>query len=151
MPKEARPPWYSEGLRFGCTACGACCTTHGECAYVYLAEGDVRAIAHYLKLERAEFLERYCKRDDGRVILRMDEPACAFLDERKRCRIYPVRPKQCATFPFWEEHLEPARWAQLRTFCPGVDTGPLHPAAEVLRLARETEDWYEGPGGVPDP
>lgn len=151
MAPDNPKPWYDKGLRFKCSACGACCSTHGEYAYVYLAEGDVRAIAQYLELERSTFLERYCTRDEGRVILRMDAPACPFLGPDARCGIYPVRPKQCASFPFWEENLEPGRWADVSAFCPGADTGPLHSREEIERLARETEEWYEGPGGVPEP
>lgn len=151
MPAEHPKAWYAKGLRFKCSGCGACCTTHGEAAYVYLTEPDLRAIAHFLDLERGVFLERYCTRDEGRVVLRMDAPACPFLDEAQRCRIYPVRPKQCATWPFWEENLERAQWeGEVSALCPGIGQGELFPAAEIERLARETEDWYEGPDGVPE-
>ena len=78
------------------------------------------------------------------MTLHMGEEACAFLDEANRCRIYPVRPKQCATWPFWEENLERSNWeGPVKACCPGIDTGPLVPAAEVERIAAETEAWYE--------
>ncbi len=136
--------WYHKGLRFSCTQCGNCCRNHGDYAYVYLADRDVEAIARHLGLAREAFLRRYCREEDGWVSLRMDEPACPFLGEDNRCGIYPVRPKQCATWPFWEENLEKAVWqGPVRECCPGLDRGTLYPAEEVRRIARETEAWYD--------
>lgn len=140
-------PWYNKGLRFDCTRCGNCCKTHGEYAYVYLAERDLSAIAQHLGLSRADFLARHCEREDGWVLLRMDQPACPFLTSENTCSIYPVRPKQCATWPFWRENLERAQWeGPVRETCPGIGRGPLHPAAEIERIARENEEWYEVEG-----
>ncbi|MDP6539506.1 MAG: YkgJ family cysteine cluster protein [Planctomycetota bacterium] len=136
-------PWYSNGLRFSCTSCGNCCRTHGEHAYIYLAEADVRAIARHLGLSRARFLTEHCDLEEGWVVLRTTEPDCPFLDHDRRCSIYAVRPRQCASWPFWEENLDRARWeGVVREVCPGIGRGPLHSAAEVERLARETEEWY---------
>jgi len=137
-------PWYAKGLRFECTQCGDCCRNHGEYTYVYLTRGEVRSIADHLGLTQAAFREAYCLEEDGWTTLRMDEPACPFLDGENRCRIYPVRPKQCATWPFWEENLERETWeGAVSDCCPGIGKGPSVPAEEVERIARETEDWYE--------
>jgi uncharacterized protein len=135
-------PWYDKGLRFECTRCGNCCRNHGAYTYVYLAPADVSAIARHLGMSQRKFLEAYCRTEDGWVSLRMDDPACPFLKEGNRCAIYPVRPKQCATWPFWKENLERAAWAEIAKDCPGIDQGPLVPRAEVERQARETEEWY---------
>ncbi len=137
-------PWYSNGLRFSCTQCGNCCQNHGDYAFVYLAPRDVAAIADFLGLSEERFLARHCQEVDGSVTLRMDEPECAFLQEDHRCAIYPVRPKQCATWPFWEENLDRAVWeGPVKDCCPGIGRGALRSAAEVERIARETEAWYE--------
>lgn len=142
-PPMSPKPWYHKGLRFQCTQCGHCCTNHGEYSYVYLAEADVVAIAGHLGLARRSFLERHCAQDEGYTILRMDAPACPFLGDDQRCKIYAVRPRQCATWPFWEENLERARWeGPVKDCCPGIGEGPAHPAEEVERIARETEEWY---------
>ena len=60
-----------------------------------------------------------------------------------------MRPKQCATWPFWEENLrDEARWkGPVGECCPGIGQGPLFSAEEVERQARETEAWYEGEAG----
>ncbi len=137
-------PWYSNGLRFQCSQCGDCCKNHGSYTYVYLAQADIDAITGFLELGREEFLARYCIREEGRISLRMDDPACPFLGADNRCRIYPVRPKQCATWPFWEENLKRKTWeGAVKECCPGIGQGELTPAAEVERIARETEEWYE--------
>jgi uncharacterized protein len=132
--------WYAKGLRFECTQCGNCCRSHGAYAYVYLSEADIQAIALHLGLERAEFLTRHCELDRGWVTLRTTDPACTFLRPDNTCGIYPVRPKQCATWPFWTENLERATWeGPVSECCPGIGTGPVHAADEIDRLARETD------------
>jgi len=140
----ADKPWYANGLRFQCTACGNCCRNHGEYTHVYLAPKDVSAIARHLGLRPKAFLETYCKAEDGWVLLKMDQPACPFLQADNRCAIYPVRPKQCATWPFWTENLEEKAWkGPVKADCPGLDQGELHSREEIERIARETDEWYE--------
>lgn len=118
-------PWYADGLRFACRPdCAACCTTHGEYAYVYLERGEMTRMAEYLGLSLSTFRRRYTTLDEGHRVLRMDLPECPFLDGT-RCGVYPVRPAQCRSFPFWNENLRsPKRWAALRSFCPGIGEGP---------------------------
>jgi Fe-S-cluster containining protein len=137
-------PWYSNGLRFRCTQCGNCCRNHGEYSFVNLTEVELRAIPQYLGISREDFLRRYCTKAAGSLwTLRMDSPACPFLDSDNRCAIYPVRPKQCATWPFWQENLVRDAWhGSVKECCPGIDCGELHSADEVERIARENEQWY---------
>ncbi len=136
-------PWYEKGLRFECTRCGNCCRNHGDYAFVYLTDHDVSAIAQFLGLPAERFLERYCTRDGDWVVLRMDEPACPFLDGENRCTIYPVRPRQCAAWPFWTENLRRATWeGAVKACCPGIGKGRVRPAAEIRRIARENDAWY---------
>ena len=136
-------PWYANGLRFECTRSGNCCKNHGSYTYVYLAPEDVAAIAGHLALAPAKFLARYCREEDGWITLVMDAPACPFQEASGACAIYPVRPKQCATWPFWEENLVEGVWhGSVAECCPGIGRGPLHSREEIERIAQETEDWY---------
>jgi len=130
---EGNKPWYAAGLRFACQPdCGNCCVNHGDYNYVYLEGNDTRRLARHLKLTVAEFKKRYTEPEDEYLVLRMDRPACPFL-EGTRCTVYPVRPVQCRTFPFWESNLgSRSAWKRLRGFCPGVDRGEVHP----LRVIR---------------
>lgn len=140
MSESSPKPWYHKGLRFECTGSGNCCRNHGAYAYVYLSDREVVAIAGFLGLEIGDFLARHCRIEDGWTVLAMDQPACPFLTEANRCSIYPVRPKQCATWPFWQENLVERVWNdEVTRCCPGVGQGPLFDAATIERLARETE------------
>ena len=136
-------PWYHKGLRFKCTQCGNCCRNHGEYAFVYLTPPEVASIARFLGLSRRDFLARYASKEDGAVTIRTDSPACPFLQADNRCGIYPVRPKQCATWPFWRENLERAVWEEeVAECCPGIGEGKLHSAEEIEATASEDARWY---------
>lgn len=136
--------WYANGLRFECTRSGNCCRNHGDYAFVYLASRDVKAIAKHLEQGESEFVGRYCRKEEGWTVLRMDHPACPFQSETGACEIYPVRPRQCATWPFWEENLTEEVWkGPVAECCPGIGRGKLFTAEEVERIAAETEEWYE--------
>ena len=140
MPK----PWFHKGLKFECTQCGNCCRTHDEYSFVYLAEADVTALTTHLELDRATFLGRHCQEEDGWITLRIDEPACPFLNEAGGCSVYEARPKQCRTWPFWVENLKRTTWeGPVSDCCPGIGKGELVSADEVKRIAIETELWYE--------
>lgn len=142
MPKA----WYYNGLRFECTQCGNCCRNHGKYSYVYLSPREVTSIAAFLGLDEARFLSRYCIEVEGWITLRMDAPTCAFLTEANRCAIYPVRPVQCATWPFWKENLRRSTWEdEVRACCPGIGRGDLVPAPEIERRARATDVEFEAP------
>lgn len=132
-----RRPWYDLGVRFTCQPdCGKCCTKHGEYDYVYLDRADVKRLAAHFDMPVRAFRARFTKKDDGHTVLKMDDPACPFLDGT-RCSVYLARPTQCGTFPFWPENLESrAAWDGLGEFCPGVNVGeliPVHAIREQLR------------------
>jgi Fe-S-cluster containining protein len=126
--KNPERVWYTGGLRFECQPdCANCCVNHGDYAFVYLEKTDARRLARFLGLKLAEFKARYTEAEDEYLILRMDQPACPFLEGR-RCTVYRARPIQCRTFPFWKNNLTSlSAWKRLRGFCPGIDQGELHP------------------------
>ncbi len=136
--------FIAAGLRFECVGCGACCRNHGECAYVYLTEAEAVGLALHLGTDPARFLAHFCQRqEDGQLHLSCVREDCFFLEEDGRCRVYPVRPKQCSTWPFWSENLSEAEWrGPVAAICPGIDRGPLHPAARMVAIAQERDEWY---------
>ncbi len=132
---EQRSPWYRKGLRFGCTQCGHCCRIEG---YVWVEKEEIDEISTYLDLDRRSFGKRYLRRVDGDLSL-VEKPnhECIFWEDG--CTIYPVRPSQCRTFPFWDENLEsPKAWVEAAVECPGMRSkkGRRYHLTEIEELAR---------------
>jgi hypothetical protein len=124
-------PWYEAGLRFSCHQCHNCCrgAQPGE---VYATPHRIRRIARLLGISEREFRRKYVTRvDRGETVLTLKENGdCVFWNDG--CAIYPERPRQCRTFPFWSESLgSPEDWTKLKEFCHGVDTGRLYPLEEI--------------------
>lgn len=120
--------WFKEGLRFSCTECGKCCT--GSPGYVWITPEEIEAMANYLNMPLSEFCEHYIREINGAYALkeRVVTYDCVFL-EGTRCRVYPVRPKQCKTFPWWVQNLAtPKDWEEAAKRCEGIN----HPNAKVI-------------------
>ncbi len=119
--------WYSKGLSFRCTGCGKCCT--GSPGYTWVSLEEIAEIADFLKLTIDQFAARFLRKIGERYSLK-ERPVsydCIFLKE-KQCSIYPVRPKQCRTFPWWVENLKSQEaWQEAARHCEGIN----HPDAEL--------------------
>jgi len=126
-------PWYQSGLRFTCTQCGDCCT--GEPGFVWVGDAELIAIAEFLGDPIDEvrgLMTRETMR--GRTLREKANGDCVFYEKGKGCTIYPVRPAQCRTWPFWESNLaSPETWRQTCEVCPGSGRGELIPAEEITR------------------
>ncbi len=132
-------PWYQSGLRFTCTQCGHCCT--GEPGFVWVDDADLAAIAQH----RGETLDevrglysRWTPR--GRTLREKANGDCVFYDKNVGCTVYPVRPPQCRTWPFWESNVaDPEAWRDTCEVCPGSGRGELISAEEIthrLKIVR---------------
>jgi len=125
------PPWYSGGLQFSCHQCHNCCRG-AQPGFVYATPFRLRRIADLLGLGERAFRRDFVTRDgSGETMLKLKENGdCIFWDEG--CTIYPERPRQCRTFPFWGETLRSSSdWSKLKEFCHGVDHGRLYPLEEI--------------------
>jgi len=123
-------PWYAEGLHFDCLQCGQCCGGAPGC--VYVSEEDLRIIADYLNMPVEDFTAQ-CLRKIRRGFSLIERAGgdCIMLQDKK-CRIYPVRPTQCRTWPFWPSNLAgPRAWQRAARRCPGIGSGPLHTFEEI--------------------
>lgn len=115
--------WYANGLRFSCTQCGNCCS--GGPGYVWLTDEDMAKIAAYLKLPLEAFTRQFVRRvQNGFSLIEKKNYDCIFLTRengKAGCSIYPVRPMQCRTWPFWNQNLaSPAHWTAASERCPGM-------------------------------
>jgi len=100
-------------------------------------------MARLLKITPRQFLGRFCRRALGRVsLLELPNGDCIFLSPAG-CRVYPVRPDQCKSFPFWNELLRsPQAWEAATARCPGVGTGRTYSREEIDAIRdgeRQTE------------
>jgi len=152
-------PWYADGLRFECTRCGNCCT--GPTGTVRVSDEEQRALAALLGLGQDEFRARYTRPlEDGAHSLTEKPSArapdtwdCVFLAPEGGCSVYPARPRQCRTWPFWRASVATrAHWAAAATGCPGIDRGALHDAATIARTAAQdgTSGIVPAPGDLGD-
>ncbi len=129
-------PWYQDGLRFRCTRCGNCCT--GAPGVVWVNDEEIAAIARYRAEHVAHVTGLYTRPVDGQRSLREQANGdCVFFDRGQGCTIYPVRPRQCRTWPFWESNLHsPQAWKQTCEVCPGSGKGDLIPVEEITRRVK---------------
>lgn len=141
MSWNSTEPWFEEGLSFECARCGACCITHGEYAYVYLTDEELEKISAHLGIPKDAFVFTHCVRMGGQWVLRFDRPECPMLMEDMSCRIYPVRPVQCRTWPFWPENLTRRGWTRyVESFCPGVHAKRIVDRSLIQSLAEEMQE-----------
>lgn len=125
---EDEQPWYASGLHFKCTECGQCCT--GTPGYTWITEQEAVEIANFLNISLELFAKKYVRTVDRKLAL-LEDPRnfdCIFLKDRK-CQVYPVRPKQCRTFPWWPRNLKSEKdWKEAARFCEGINAAaPLVP------------------------
>ena len=139
----AKPKWYQDGLRFTCIKCGNCCT--GDPGYVWVTKEEIRRIAEFQKSPDGKMDAQHLRRAGLRYSLtEHDNGDCCFLGGAggdRGCTIYPVRPLQCRTWPFWTGNLRSqAVWDEAAERCPGMNNGMLHTFVQIERI-RTQKSW----------
>jgi len=136
--RREQEPWYRDGLSFACTKCGACCT--GAPGYVWVTVDEMMKLAEFRGESLDEFTSRFVRKVGRRYSL-IERPGgdCIFWDAKAGCTVYPARPTQCRTWPFWEENVEsPEDWERTTEICPGSGRGRLYSADEIITSIRMT-------------
>ena len=116
------------GFRFdfdssACQECAALCC-RGESGKIWVNHLEIENICKFLSINSIDLVQKYLYKINNRYSikerLRLDDYECVFLTEgeQKSCSIYPVRPQQCQTFPFWDYYKRSKN--QLLQDCPGV-------------------------------
>jgi Fe-S-cluster containining protein len=132
MTQKQATPWYKDGLRFKCTACGDCCT--GAPGFVWVNKEEIARLAAQLELDVDEFESRYVREIGVRKsLVEYDNGDCVFFDgATRKCLVYGARPRQCRTWPFWDSNVRtPEAWAETCRVCPGSGTGPLYQLSDI--------------------
>ena len=86
---------------FKCRMCGACCRIKD--GIVRVSDAEIARIAAFLGMGEAEFIkyETEVAPDRKSLVLKSrPDGSCAYLTEENICRINPVKPDKCQTFPF---------------------------------------------------
>jgi Fe-S-cluster containining protein len=158
--------WYADGLQFTCSQCGNCCT--GGPGFVWVTKTEIERLAAFLQITPEETVEQYCRKIDGRISLnevRHSQGAydCVFLKDipasrgsaggktdrvtqtKRGCSIYPVRPLQCRTWPFWPENLSNKKiWDNTAKKCHGMNQGRQFTTKQIHTI-RDAKDWPQNP------
>ena len=102
---------------FFCRQCGACCRIKDGIVRVSYAE--IARIVAFLGMAEQDFIDRETEiAPDRRGLILKSRPdgACAWLSDDNLCRINPVKPDKCRTFPY--------EWTNDDSYriCPGLAT-----------------------------
>lgn len=87
-------------MEFACRRCGACCRIPD--GIVRVSEAEIARIAAFLGMDEAEFVENETELAPDRkslILKSLPDGACVYLTEDNLCRINPVKPEKCRTFP----------------------------------------------------
>jgi uncharacterized protein len=138
---KSRPYFFDQGISFECTRCGGCC--NGEPGVIYVSNDEITAIAEYTAIDRDIFMERCLYlMEQSYSIRETDDGRCIFYENG--CSIYPVRPLQCSTFPFWFQNMRSLdAWEGALLRCPGIGKGPLFPRDAILERIGLSFPIYE--------
>ena len=86
---------------FKCRGCGACCRIKD--GIVRVGEDEIKRIAAFLGMSEQEFIDRETEiapDRKGLILKSRADESCVYLTDDNRCRIHPVKPDKCRTFPF---------------------------------------------------
>lgn len=126
-------------LNFECTQCGACCCGD-ENHFIAVSSFDLENICKHIEISMAWLRRRYVSSlEQNRYTIRIgDNGRCVFLRNDNSCRIYPVRPVQCRTYPWWPEILHSkSSWNAEAVRCEGINAGKKIPVSRIMASLRQ--------------
>ena len=115
-------------------------TPHGE--YLALAAEESNRLAAYRGETVHQFSSRFVRRVGNRLSL-IEKPGgdCIFWEKSVGCTVYPARPVQCQTWPFWPENIESREnWEHLTKVCPGSGKGRVFTVEEIRDSAARVHE-----------
>ncbi len=105
---------------------------------MWVTRAEMEALAAALRLDLAEFREKYVRGvGNRRSLVELPNGDCVFFDrEARECTLYESRPAQCRTWPFWPSNLRtPQMWQETCRACPGSGKGPVFSCKEIQARA----------------
>ena len=110
---------------FVCRRCGACCRIKD--GIVRVSDAEISRIAAFLGMGDQEFIESETELSPDRkslILKSRPDGACAYLTDGNLCRINPVKPRKCRTFPHEWTNPDSAE------VCPGIAAAEGNKGAE---------------------
>jgi Fe-S-cluster containining protein len=110
---------------------------------VQVSEAEMKPIAEYLQLSDGEFRKRHVRTlgDAQHSLIVEDDGKCIFFESGVGCRIYPVRPRQCHTYPFWPEVLATrTSWQKEATRCEGIGRGDVVSKIRIEEILKQQQE-----------
>jgi Fe-S-cluster containining protein len=133
--------FFDAGIRFECQRCGACCT--GDPGIIRISGPEIRVLADFLKMSTPDLTRIHLRPiASGFSIAEEANGNCRFYNQG--CRIYPVRPLQCRTYPFWFSQMRSMQqWGKTLCECPGIGNGTLYSRERILDMLSRSMDHLE--------
>lgn len=106
-----------------CSSCGGKCCI-GKSGNIWITVQELSRLAKYLGVSFDELMQKYVEKRGYRFSIKeaqidLGNYRCIFFDmEKKQCSIYNLRPRQCRTFPFWNDLKDDIEY--LKNECIGV-------------------------------
>lgn len=131
-----------KGLAFECQQCSYCCRF--EPGFVFLTPGDIKKMSSFFKLSEKDFIHRYCREvnsSEGCLVSLKEKKNhdCMFWEEG--CTIYPARPVQCQSYPFWASVINSEEsWNKESRYCPGIGRGSVLTEEEIRKRMNLREE-----------
>jgi Fe-S-cluster containining protein len=107
---------------------------------VWVSLDEIQRLADFRGQTIEQFTAEFVRRVGNRYSL-IEKPGgdCIFWDKTAGCTVYPARPVQCRTWPFWPENVETkADWDHVREICPGSGRGRFFSVDEIISAISKT-------------
>ena len=146
MATKEKSSWYIAGLHFECGECGCCCSGPDE-GYIWITKPEIELLVKYLNMPAKQVHKKYLKRIGLHTTI-AEKPKskdCVFLKSdngKKTCSIYPVRPNQCRTWPFWSTNLlNSNNWNMAAMKCAGINRGSFYTFEQIEKIRKQKQWW----------
>ncbi len=96
---KALPDLHEETFQqIDCLQCANCCKHHSP----RFKQPDIKRIAKFLGMKEGDLIQQYLRLDEDNDFVNQFQP-CTFLNDDNTCKIYDVRPSDCARYPYTDE------------------------------------------------
>ena len=131
---------YPKDVSFECQRCGQCCgDISRKKRKILLLKSEVKRIADITGLREEGFATKLPANGPYRYVMKKKGGKCVFL-ERNSCKIYPLRPIVCRTYPFSVEKTRSKDYIfKVSDECPGVGLGSAVEEEDFQRILSEAQ------------